>query len=315
MARYEVHHRTTYHYAQPVAVSHHACWLRPRATPRQQCPHFQLAVLPEPSNQTERLDYFGNHVHQFSIAEGHRQLVVDCVSEVRVSPLELPLTDLTPTCAEVLTMLDERPASESLAALEFRYPSPAVQWEPSLADFAKPFFPAEGRLLACAGHLAAAIHDSFTFDPTATDVSTAVMEAFSLRRGVCQDYAHIMIAALRSQGFAARYVSGYLLTQPPPGKERLVGADASHAWVSVFLPSFGWIDIDPTNRQFGSEEHLTVAYGRDFRDVTPLKGAVKGGGDQRIEIAVTVKPVEPPRSPRLPLPPAAAAVAPDLAKD
>lgn len=311
MARYEISHTTTYAYSQSVSVSHHAARLRPRNTPRQQCHHYHMRVRPEPMDLSERRDYFGNLAQHFSVQEMHRSLVVEADSDVSVNPVELPFADLTPTCAEVLELLQRRPADEALPAIEYRYPSPAIQWTEDLATFAEPFFPAQAKLLESACELTAAVHDLFTFDPTATEVSTPVMEAFAMRRGVCQDYAHITIAALRSQGFAARYVCGYLLTQPPPGKPRLMGADASHAWVAVWLPPYGWIELDPTNRQLCSEEHITVGYGRDFSDVTPIKGAVTGGGNHEIGIAVTVMPVEPPGSLRLMLPQRATAKATD----
>ncbi|MGF1453234.1 MAG: transglutaminase N-terminal domain-containing protein [Opitutales bacterium] len=302
MARYEISHRTDYTYAMPVSVSHHATRLKPRNTPRQQCRHYQLHVRPEPMDLSERRDYFGNLVQHFSVQEMHRSLVVECVSEVSVEPVELPFADLTPSCAEVLELLEKRPADEALTAIEYRYASPSIEWDEPLAAFAEPFFPPDAKLLDCACALTASIYEQFTFDATATDVTTPVMEAFELGRGVCQDFAHLMIAALRSQGFAARYVSGYLLTESPPGAPRLIGADASHAWVAVWLPPYGWIELDPTNCQLCSEEHITVAYGRDFSDVAPIKGAVTGGGEHVIGIAVTVSPVEPPYSPRLRLP-------------
>jgi transglutaminase-like putative cysteine protease len=185
-----------------------------------------------------------------------------------------------------------KPAPEVLEALRYAFESPRVRNKRELAAFASDCFVPGGTLLGGALALMKKIHGEMTFDPKATNVSTPVMEAFERRRGVCQDYAHLMLSCLRSVGLAARYVSGYLLTRPPEGQRRLVGADASHAWVSVYFPGFGWIDMDPTNDLLPSLEHVTVAWGRDYDDVIPLRGVLLGGGEHELSIAVTVVPVE-----------------------
>jgi transglutaminase-like putative cysteine protease len=192
-------------------------------------------------------------------------------------------------------MLDYRadmpPSAAILDACQFRYESPSVRLKKAFVHYADACFPAGRPLLQCASALMQKIFTEFTFDSSATEVSTPLLEVLEHKRGVCQDFAHLMIACLRSRGLAARYVSGYLLTQPPPGQPRLVGADASHAWVSVFCPKSGWVDFDPTNNILPGNEHITLAWGRDFSDVSPLRGVMLGGGSHRLDVKVTVMPM------------------------
>jgi transglutaminase-like putative cysteine protease len=290
MATYHIHHRTTYRYRASVAVSHHSAHLRPLNGEGQECSDFSLTISPEPDDLTARLDYFGNLVHHFSIQEAHGQLVVDSRSVVTVAARETPLPELSPTCAEVREVLRTRFDEESLHALQFCFPSTAVPVAETIEEFALPFFPDDKPFLEAALDLAAHLHKTFRFDPKATDVTTPVEAFLELRRGVCQDFAHLMLACLRCADLPGAYVSGYILTQPPPGKPRLVGADASHAWVSIFLPGQGWIDLDPTNNLVCGDQHVTVARGRDYTDVSLLRGAVTGGGPHEIGIEVTMTP-------------------------
>lgn len=302
MAKYQVNHTTIFDYEMPVAVSHHAARLTPLENERQSCQLFKLEVDPKPDERAERKDFFGNTLIQFSVQSPHSRLAVECNSEVTVQPLQLPIAELTPTCAEVRETILHDLSHSSIEALQFTYPSPNVPLTDEVARFAAPFFSDEKRFLYAASDLAAHIHETFEFDPSATDVSTPVDEVLSIKRGVCQDFAHLMIAAIRAMRLPARYVSGYILTHPPAGQPRLTGADASHAWVSIYLPQFGWVDIDPTNRQLCSEEHITLAAGRDFSDVSLIAGAVTGGGNHLISIEVTVTPLSKPESLRCPLP-------------
>lgn len=302
MANYQINHKTRYQYEQAVAVSHHAARLRPLDDDRQTCHQFHQIISPEPSDLIEREDYFGNTTHQFSIQESHAELLVECDSEVTVYAPEIPIADLTPTCAEVRAYLNAAMNREAINRLEYCYPSRQVPVTEAIAEFARPFFPEDASFLACAGNFAAHIHDAFEFDPTATDATTPVEDVMELRKGVCQDFAHLALSGIRSLGLPARYISGYILTHPPEGQPRLVGADASHAWISIPVPNYGWIDIDPTNRQFCAEEHITVARGRDFADVSLLGGAVTGGGQHTIVIEVTVTPLDKASVARLELP-------------
>lgn len=290
MATYSIVHRTTYTYLNSVAVSHHSAHLRPLDNERQQCHRFDLEVSPRVENFAERKDFFGNTMHQFSIQESHRELIVDSRSEVTVEPLQIELGDFSPTCGQVREQVRKETAPEMLRALEFCYSSPQVPYVHIVEEFAEEFFKDDQPFLKAAMELSAHLYKTFTFDPRATDVTTPVEAFLELRRGVCQDFAHLMLACLRAHGLPGAYVSGYILTQPPPGQARLAGADASHAWVSIFLPGQGWVDIDPTNNLICSDQHVTVARGRDYSDVSLVRGAVTGGGSHDIMIEVTMTP-------------------------
>ncbi len=303
MAVYRVEHRTVYQYQSPVAASYHSACLHPRTIDKlQTCEEFSLKVAPSTEDLSKRTDYFGNTAHFFSIQQSHAKLTVDSESVVTVEPMQLPLTELTPTCEEVRRFYRGEITADLVATIEYTQPSPFIDITREVREFAQQFCSAETNYLQAVCKLAASIHDEFTFDPTATDVYTPVTKVLRLKRGVCQDYAHLMIAALRAERLPARYVSGYILTEPAEGQERLRGADASHAWVSVFVPQFGWIDVDPTNRQFVNEEHVRVGFGRDFSDVSMLRGAVTGGGKHSLGIEVTMTPEKSAQSERLELP-------------
>jgi len=257
---------------------------------RQQCRDFSLTISPEPDDLIERVDFFGNRVHQFSVQESHDELVVDSNSVVTVEPREALLPELSPSCGEVREGVKSRTGEDSLEALQFCFASPQVPLSDAIDEFAAPFFADDKPFLQAALDLSRHLHETFKFDAKATDVTTPVEAFLELRRGVCQDFAHLMLACLRSQELPGAYVSGYILTQPPPGKPRLIGADASHAWVSVYLPGQGWVQIDPTNDLVCNDQHVVVAWGRDYTDVSLLRGAVTGGGDHEIGIEVTMIP-------------------------
>lgn len=287
---YRVTHTTTYDYGEPVTVSHHVARLQPRPAPAQREHEFELVVSPEPSVRTFRTDYFGNRVCCFSIEQLHTRLEVTARSLVEVSPEPQPALDVSPAWETVAEMFRD-PVSPAVAeAYQFVFDSPLLHASPALADYARASFAPGTPLLVGARDLTARIHRDFKFDPAATTVSTPLHEVFEKRSGVCQDFAHLAIACLRSLGLAARYVSGYLLTDPPPGKPRLVGADASHAWFALFCPHLGFVDFDPTNNCRPAERHITAAFGRDFSEVSPLAGVVTGGGEHRLEVAVSVVP-------------------------
>ncbi|MFO0615646.1 MAG: transglutaminase family protein [Polyangiaceae bacterium] len=293
---YVVLHETRYAYDQPVGISRQILHLTPRATPHQICTRHSVTVQPVPETRSTGTDAFGNALTTFCIERDHDALTVLAESEVTVCPRAIPPDDATPPWEDVRARLayaaGTPPAPPDLDAARFLFESARVRSKRELAAWASDCFTERAPLLAGTRALMHRIHDELTFDPRATTVSTPVMEVFQTRRGVCQDFAHLMLSCLRSLGLAARYTSGYVLTRPPPGKPRLVGADASHAWVSVYCPGHGWIDVDPTNAILVQTEHVTLGWGRDYDDVIPLRGVLLGGGDHDLTIAVTMVPLE-----------------------
>jgi transglutaminase-like putative cysteine protease len=286
----KVRHRTTYAYAHPVSVSHHLVHLTPRTGGHQLCHEHALEVAPAPTVQADESDYFGNGTTFLTVQTAHTELVLEATSRVEVRarrPHEIAATPAWERLAERL----RRPRSlEALTAAELALPSPRAPLVDELTAWARPSFPPARPVLEGALDLVGRIHREFRYDPSATDAGTSVAEAFTLKAGVCQDFAHLAIAALRGLGLPARYVSGYLLTRPPPGRERLIGADASHAWLAVWTGEQGWIDLDPTNDVVPGEEHVTLAWGRDYADVAPVTGVMFGGGEHRVHVAVDVAP-------------------------
>lgn len=288
---YRVSHRTTYRYSQPVAIAHHLLHLEPRRCDRQTCRSAGLAVLPKPAVLRVDADYFGNPVTYLTIQEPHSALDLHAECLVETAPSTPPDPDATPPWETVPALLSRDLSPAGLAVFEFAFDSPHTVSSADLVPYARESFPPGRPLLAGALDLMRRIHRDFAYDSTATTVSTPVETVFAERRGVCQDFAHVQIACLRSLGLSARYVSGYLLTHPPEGGERLVGADASHAWLSVWCPGHGWIDLDPTNDMIPSAEHITIAWGRDYADVSPVTGVIVGGGEHEVAVAVDVVPI------------------------
>ncbi|MEZ5385895.1 MAG: transglutaminase family protein [Prosthecobacter sp.] len=290
--KYRITHRTTYVYDEPVAVSHHAAHLRPRDTDTQRCLEFAITYDPRPDLTTEHTDSFGNRVACFSIQQLHTRFEITSRSLVSITPCLRPEPSQTPPWEQVAAMFRDPVAVDLLDPCQFVYRSPLLTPEPVLRDLAAPCFPKGRPVLSGAAALCSLIHREFAFDPKATSVSTPLDEVLEKKRGVCQDFAHLAIASLRSMGLPARYVSGYLRTRPPPGKPRLQGVDASHAWVSCFVPGFGWVDFDPTNDCFTTLDHITVSTGRDFSDVSPVRGIITGGGEHTVGVGVDVEPIE-----------------------
>jgi transglutaminase-like putative cysteine protease len=288
---YRITHTTTYEYSAPVTVSHQVARLQPRPAGPQHEHAFELHVTPAPAVRTQHTDFFGNRTGVFSIEEMHTKLVVTAATTVEVNPGPLPALELSPAWEQVAAMFRDPVMPAVAEACQFVFDSPLLQAAPELADYARVSFPAGKPLLAGVRDLTARIHRDFRFDPDATTVSTPLAEVFAKRHGVCQDFAHLAIACLRSLGLGARYVSGYVRTEPPPGQPRLVGADFSHAWFSVFCPHHGFVDFDPTNDVMPWDRHITLAVGRDFSEVSPLAGVVNGGGEHRLQVAVTVTAV------------------------
>jgi transglutaminase-like putative cysteine protease len=290
--RYQVEHRTLYRYDTPVIQSQQLLHMMPRETPFQQSVSCTLVCNPQPAEQSRHLDFFGNHNDYVTILIPHQSLQVTSRFQVEVSPR--PTMDAfiqSPAWEQLHAMLQSQGA-QHIEATRYMYSTVKVKSSEALASFARTCFTPQRPLLEAAMALAQQIYREFEFDPQATDVATPLDEVLNGKRGVCQDFAHVMIGAMRSLGLACRYVSGYILTHPPKGQPRLVGADASHAWVSVYCPVYGWVDFDPTNNCLVQHEHITVAWGRDFSDVSPMRGVVLGGGQQQLNVSVTVTPLE-----------------------
>ena len=290
---YRVRHRTTYDYAETVMLSHHLLHLTPRVRPHQLRLETRLAIRPEPEEQPQRrTDYFGNEVAIFDIAAPHDRFVVESSSLVSVETPSAPDPATTPPWPQIAAALLENRDPEQFQVADFigRHEFSAIIGQ--LRDYAAESFTQDRPLLEAAMDLNRRIHEDFAYDPKATDVTTSVARVLEQRRGVCQDFAHLMIACLRSLGLPARYVSGYLRTDPPPGKPRLVGADQSHAWVGVHVPGFDWVDLDPTNDCLAGEDHITLAWGRNYADVAPVRGVISGGGEHRLKVEVDVAPAD-----------------------
>jgi transglutaminase-like putative cysteine protease len=289
--RLRVVHETVYEYDDPVTTSHHEVHLMPRDATGHTCVSHELLVTPTPGVMRERLDYFKNRACYFGLHESHRSLQILAKSEVRIRrPSQPPLW--SPPWEEVRDRVARERRPEALDAYSFVFDSPYIAATAELRELARPSFVPGRPLLEAVIDLTKRIFTDFVYDPAATQVSTPLSEVLERRRGVCQDFAHLEIGCLRAMGLPGRYVSGYLLTMPPPGKTKLIGADASHAWVSTYFPNAGWLDFDPANNVMPSEHHVTVAYGRDFGDVTPVRGVILGGGRHRLRVAVDVSRVE-----------------------
>lgn len=288
---FEVSHRTTYNYSQSVSISHHLMHLSPRACPHQTCHRHALMIEPPPTIMKDATDYFGNSTTYLTIEEPHDELSIVARSNVEVIAPANRAPAETPPWDSIAAMLREATDRDLLDVYQFAFDSPFTQSGNGAAAYAEPSFTPGRPVLEAAIDLMNRIHADFKYEGGVTDVYTPVDEVLAERRGVCQDFAHLQISCLRGQGIPARYVSGYLLTRPPEGEERMVGADASHAWLSVWVPGTGWVDLDPTNDLLPSEQHITVAWGRDYGDVSPINGLVLGGGKHEVEVAVDVVPV------------------------
>jgi len=286
---YRITHRTRYVYNAPVTFCHNEVRLLPREVPNQVRRAARLMVDPSPTVLRERTDFLGNRVAYFAVQQPHDELTVTASSEVEVHPVEPPNPEASSPWETVREALAVRTDSETLEARQYVFDSPLVSVSAALRDYAAPSFP-EGRpVLAGAKSLMERIFREFEFVPGFTSVATPLSHVLKHRRGVCQDFAHVAVGALRSLGLAARYVSGYLETLPPPGQQKLQGADVSHAWYSVWSPEAGWTDFDPTNDILPRDRHVTTAWGRDYQDVTPVKGVVFSGGGHKLIVSVDVE--------------------------
>jgi transglutaminase-like putative cysteine protease len=285
---YDIRHKTTFTYEDVVSVSQHVLHLMPRPHPRQTCLEAVLFVEPNPAVDSRGSDYFGNPVRYLTVQEPHEQLIVDAHSKVEVRPAQEPVVLVA---SEPWDGVHRRLRDEAeLQAYEFSFESPYVIASDEVQDYARQSFGTGRPILDATMDLTSRIFRDFEYRGGVSDVSTPVREVFAMRKGVCQDFAHLGIACLRSLGLAARYVSGYVLTHAPEGKDKLVGADASHAWLSVWAAELGWVDFDPTNNLIPGLEHITIGWGRDYGDVSPINGFIVGGGTHRVTVAVTVAP-------------------------
>jgi transglutaminase-like putative cysteine protease len=289
--RYRITHTTQFGYEETIPLSHNVVRMRPREHSSQECLQYQLLISPVPAVRNEGFDYFGNHVTWFSLQEPHTALRIAAQSEVEVDPSAQHDMAHGPSWEQVLQVLAVAPDSETLAAREFTFESPHVPLMVELAEFARPSFESGRPFLQCVFDLTRRIHADFKFIAGSTEIDTEVLDVLRSKQGVCQDFAHLQTCCLRSLGFSARYVSGYIATEPPPGRERLTGADASHAWIGVFAPGSGWVDFDPTNGLMPSDGHITLAWGRDYDDVGPARGILIGGQRHWMDVSVDVAPV------------------------
>lgn len=294
MVTYHIQHDTEYDYHSPVTQSRQILRLTPRVLPWQTPVSHAIDVDPKPDHMDYLLDCFGNPLQYFTLMSDHRELSVRAHSVVNIGHRYLPAPAATPSCEAVVDHLrfmpDKRYLPYDFEATQFRFESNHIRLLPHIRDWALEVIKPDMPVLAALGALQERIYNEFIFDPQSTTISTPVVEVFKNRRGVCQDFAHFMISCLRAIGLSARYVSGYLLTHPPEGQPRLIGADASHAWVSVYIPGHGWIDSDPTNNLFPDQEHITLCWGRDFSDVSPIRGMMYGSSAHSLKTSVTVMP-------------------------
>ena len=287
---YKIVHKTEYSYTHPVNLCYNEARLSPRSFVHQDCSDSQFIVEPEPKECRERQDFFGNTVYYFTIQQPHNQLTVTVTSRVNVKDREMQLNFAEHlTWEEVRQQLQTDQNPGILEIRQYILDSPMVPMMPELHAYAEESFTKGKPLLEAIDDLTSRLYTDFTFDPDFTTIATPLADVIEHRRGVCQDFAHLGIGCLRALGLAARYISGYIETVPPPDQEPLAGADASHAWFSVYLPQLGWVDFDPTNNQIPADQHITIAWGRDYADVTPLKGVIFGSGTHELSVSVDCK--------------------------
>jgi transglutaminase-like putative cysteine protease len=293
---YRIRHSTRYEYEADVLHSHHLLHLVPRPAPYQECVEHEIRISPEQHRRVDGVDAFGNPMVRVELAQAHRELNV--VSEMQIDVHPRPAVQMEDTRSwenvrDSFAYDGAWPSRDELDAARFRHESPHVRVKQAFTEYSAGCFPAGATILKCADMLSTKLHTDIRYVTGATDISTSPMEVLENRLGVCQDFAHLMISCLRSRGLPARYVSGYLRTNAPGEEigEKRVGADASHAWVSVWSPPFGWIDFDPTNGCFAGMDHIAVAWGRDFGDVSPLRGVILGGARHQLTVVVEVTPI------------------------
>jgi transglutaminase-like putative cysteine protease len=293
-ARYRIKHRTYYRYSESVAICQNQLRMMPREAvhkfSRVECHHAEPRIIPEPDIVEQHEDYFGNQVYTFAIESLHRELDVTINSEVTVTYDPWPADVQAAAWEQIVESIKQGTDDQWFSVQEYCYGSPRIRLDKRFADYAAESFTKGRSIVEATAELTDRINREFKYDTTATEVNTPTEEAFELKAGVCQDFAHIQIACLRSLGLACKYVSGYLRTEPKEGQKRLVGADESHAWVRVYMgPQFGWIDYDPTNACRCDTNHIPFCVGRDYSDVSPMRGVVLGGGKTQLRVGVDVE--------------------------
>ena len=289
---YRILHTTTYRYKHTISFGNHVVYLTPRTYAQHRCTWHDLQVTPIPATRSERDDYYGNHVIFFTVQEPHDELRIEARSMVTIDADAVVWPAHAPAWDDVARELPKDLSAAGLEAYQFVFESPRIRRSEEFAAYAAPSFAPGRPLTEAVLDLTARIYREFKFDSKATNVRTPAEEVLRQRKGVCQDFAHLQIACLRSLNLPARYVSGYLRTYPPPGRPRLIGADASHAWVSVYCPDAGWLDVDPTNNLVPSRSHVTLAWGRDYGDVSPVRGVILGGKDHKLDGGVDMEPLD-----------------------
>jgi transglutaminase-like putative cysteine protease len=292
--RFRVRHVTHYKYASRVSHCYNLANVVPRDTDRQRCLKNRITVSPTPAITHKRNDYFGNKAFHFEIQKPHTELIITADSEIQLSDNSREMNlDLGATYGDALKYLASNTTRATIDAREFLLNSPMIESSEQLADYARPSFHADRSLKSCVNDLNTRIFSEFTYDPGFTTIATPLAEVLQHKRGVCQDFAHLQVGCLRSMGIPAKYVSGYIETLPKPGETKLVGADATHAWVAYLCPDEGWVEFDPTNNTRAGIQHIVTAFGRDYIDVTPVKGVIFGGGAApRLEVSVDVSRIE-----------------------
>ncbi|TDG12780.1 transglutaminase family protein [Seongchinamella unica] len=292
--RYRVRHSTHYRYSARVTSCYNLAYVLPRDTRRQKCLSSRVSVSPQPAITRTRSDYFGNQAYHFEIQRPHRELVISVESEIRVSHPDQGLNlDLGISYEQAVQQIRKDRSQQALNAREYLLDSPMIAASEELAQYAHQSFAPDKSLRSCVADLTSRIFSDFTYDPDFTTIATPLAEVLEHRRGVCQDFAHLQIGCLRAVGIPAKYVSGYIETLPAPGEEKLVGADATHAWIAYYCPDEGWVEFDPTNDTPAHTQHIVTAFGRDYFDVTPVKGVIFGGGDHpQLSVSVDVARLE-----------------------
>ncbi|MCH4552567.1 transglutaminase family protein [Aestuariibaculum lutulentum] len=294
---FQVSHTTSYDYENDVTFCHNIATLKPKTLAGQVLLDYQLEITPTPSELTERVDFFGNYITRFSLQKEHKKLKVTAISKVSRNYEEQPDIN-TSEKGKHITLKEALGALKSneehiIDARQYILESILIaKITPEIKAYAEVSFKPNRPVFEAAFELMQRIYTEFDFDPTFSNVATPIHEVIKAKKGVCQDFAQIAIACVRSVGLPARYISGYIETLPPPGKEKLIGADASHAWFSVYIPGFGWVDFDPTNNQIPKNQHIIVAWGRDYYDVPPLKGVIYSTGKNKMNVSVDIRPFE-----------------------
>lgn len=293
---YHIRHETVYDYGNQVVHAHHLLHLTPRESIHQHTLQHEIEIRPAPGSRSEDLDAFGNVVTRIELDRPHHQLEV--IADMKVAVAPRPAYDAADSLSwervrDELSYCSRPRTPKELEAATYRNESPHARIKNAFSEFSSECFPHGRPILACAEALMRKLHEELTYAPGTTEVGTPLLAVLETRRGVCQDFSHLMIACLRSQGLAARYVSGYLRTAPPDDPHALIGSDASHAWVSVYAPPFDWVDWDPTNGIRVNTDHVTLAWGRDFSDVSPVRGVIVGGGQHTVAVGVKVRAIAP----------------------